>query len=377
MPDLEKGIYLVIGAFGVESNAAQYANRANNMGVDAGAGYHREKGLYYVYAFYSPDSRDDVLARYHEVRKKPEYHDAWIMYVDIERPVEPQQDVAFEPLETAPATVPVVEEDTPEEPPSEPEPQPVVVEEPEEEPVQVEPGTYPFLFNVTNATTLKEVSGFIQIVDAERGQQYQTVNTNRVELIEEPNTSTKMVLAVCDIFGYVKQQAEFKIDEPLRDANPAVISREGGTTIVRFPLQRYHKGDIMTMYNVYFYNDAAIMKPESKYELNSLLDMLRENENYQIKLHGHTNGNNPGKIIKLAEDDDNFFTVTDSNISGYGSSKELSTERALTIKRWLEEQGVNPKRVSIKGWGGKKMIYKKNDPLAKRNIRVEVEILRE
>ena len=133
----------------------------------------------------------------------------------------------------------------------------------------------------------------------------------------------------------------------------------------------------MTMYNVYFYNDAAVMKPESRYELNSLLDMLKENDNYEIKLHGHTNGNSPGKIIKLKEDDNNFFNVTENNVSGYGSAKDLSTERSLTIKRWLEEKGIDTKRVSIKGWGGKKMIYNKNDPLAKRNIRVEVEILRE
>ena len=79
----------------------------------------------------------------------------------------------------------------------------------------------------------------------------------------------------------------------------------------------------------------------------------------------------------MKEDDNNFFTVTENNESGYGSAKDLSTERALTIKRWLEEQGVDTKRVTIKGWGGKKMIYNKNDPLAKRNIRVEVEILKE
>ena len=32
------------------------------------------------------------------------------------------------------------------------------------------------------------------------------------------------------------------------------------------------------MYNVYFFTNAAIMKPESKFELNSLLAMLEENE---------------------------------------------------------------------------------------------------
>jgi outer membrane protein OmpA-like peptidoglycan-associated protein len=150
---------------------------------------------------------------------------------------------------------------------------------------------------------------------------------------------------------------------------------ENGITTVRFNLQWHKKGDIITMYNVYFYNDAAIMKPESKYELNCLLDMLKQNPSYIIKLHGHTNGNSPGKIIKLKPDDDHFFQITSNNEEVFGSAKELSLERAYTIKRYLIAHGISADRMTVKGWGGKKMIYNKNDPLAKRNVRVEVEII--
>ena len=39
------------------------------------------------------------------------------------------------------------------------------------------------------------------------------------------------------------------------------------------------------------------MLPESKYELNSLLQLMNENSRYRISLHGHTNGNYTGKIF--------------------------------------------------------------------------------
>jgi outer membrane protein OmpA-like peptidoglycan-associated protein len=97
------------------------------------------------------------------------------------------------------------------------------------------------------------------------------------------------------------------------------------------------------------------MKPESKFELNSLLSMLKENDKLQIKIHGHTNGNRPGKIIRLRDDDDNFFTITPNNIDDYGSAKKLSKARADVIARWLVEQGIDKKRMDIKGWGGKKI----------------------
>jgi outer membrane protein OmpA-like peptidoglycan-associated protein len=131
------------------------------------------------------------------------------------------------------------------------------------------------------------------------------------------------------------------------------------------------------MYQVYFYNDAAIMKPESKFELNSLLDMLKENENLEITIHGHTNGNAPGKIIKLTPGDTRFFEVSDTNIESQGSAKELSKQRAEVIKNWLISKGISEKRMKLEGWGGKKMLYDKNDPMAARNIRVEIEIMKE
>jgi outer membrane protein OmpA-like peptidoglycan-associated protein len=124
---------------------------------------------------------------------------------------------------------------------------------------------------------------------------------------------------------------------------------------------------------VTFYNDAAIMLPDSREELTGLLDMMRENPNYKIRLHGHTNGNYNGKIIKIG-DNKNFFSL-DGSKSTMGTAKDLSYERAEVIKEYLVANGIDGTRMEVKGWGGKKPLFDKNSVNAKRNVRVEVEIV--
>jgi outer membrane protein OmpA-like peptidoglycan-associated protein len=118
------------------------------------------------------------------------------------------------------------------------------------------------------------------------------------------------------------------------------------------------------------------MMPESKYELNMLLDMMQEKPSYRIKLHGHTNGNYHGKIIKVGKGGD-FFSVAKDAETTVGSAKELSESRAEVIKDWLVAQCIDPSRVEVKAWGGKRPLFDKDSANAKRNIRVEVEVIAE
>ena len=148
---------------------------------------------------------------------------------------------------------------------------------------------------------------------------------------------------------------------------------ENGTTVIPFEFIRLRKGDIAVMYNVLFFKDAAIMRPDSRYEVATLKDMLLENPKYKIKIHGHTNGNGAGKIIKMGENK-SFFSLTGS-VEGFGSAKELSESRAEVIRDFLISEGIDQSRLSIKAWGGKKAIHEKKSSRAHENVRVEVEIL--
>jgi outer membrane protein OmpA-like peptidoglycan-associated protein len=117
------------------------------------------------------------------------------------------------------------------------------------------------------------------------------------------------------------------------------------------------------------------MLPESKYELNSLLQLMNENPNYRIRLHGHTNGNYSGKILSIGEDK-NFFSLEGAS-QGIGTARDLSRNRAEVIRDYLISNGVDASRMEVKAWGGRRPLFDKNSTNAKRNVRVEVEILAE
>ena len=175
------------------------------------------------------------------------------------------------------------------------------------------------------------------------------------------------------MLGYRKAQQEISFSNPILDGQTEMIDNH---YLVKFNLVRYQKGDTRVLYNVFFYNDAAIMLPESKYELNQLLDMMKENTNYKITLHGHTNGGARGDIITMGPSKD-FFALNKDVKKGSGSSTELSSQRAKTIREWLMTNGVSGDRVGVEAWGGKRMLYDKNGVNAKKNIRVEVEVVQD
>jgi outer membrane protein OmpA-like peptidoglycan-associated protein len=49
--------------------------------------------------------------------------------------------------------------------------------------------------------------------------------------------------------------------------------------------------------------------------------------------------------------------------------------RAELLKEYLTVNGVDPKRMEIKAWGGKRPVVDKMHTQAENNVRVEIEIL--
>jgi outer membrane protein OmpA-like peptidoglycan-associated protein len=189
--------------------------------------------------------------------------------------------------------------------------------------------------------------------------------------VNVPFSEKGQVSFVCDLFGYRKVQKNIDINPT---PGEGLALGDNGEMIVPCELVRLRKGDISVMYNVYFFKDAAIMRPESRYEVNSLLEMMKENPKYKIKIHGHTNGGGAGKIISKGNDSDNFFSLTGSK-DGFGSAKKLSQERAMIIRDYLLAEGISEDRLIVKAWGGKRALFDKNHPQAQTNVRVEIEIV--
>ena len=135
------------------------------------------------------------------------------------------------------------------------------------------------------------------------------------------------------------------------------------------------KGETEKLDYIFFYKDASVLRPESRFAVDKLVRLLKENPKEKIRIHGHTNGSEPGKIIRRANDKSDFFSL-DNTIEDYGSAKELSELRAEVIRDYLLANGIDKKRMSVKAWGGKKPIYKVDDDKAEANVRVEIEVLK-
>jgi outer membrane protein OmpA-like peptidoglycan-associated protein len=253
----------------------------------------------------------------------------------------------------------------------------VVADQPEPDPIFLPHSladTEVFL-SLYNATNNRVVQGDVQVIDGDRNVLIKKVKGNDYLMVPDPKNNSGKLYLIADVFGYRKVQQEINYKEQIGQSSEKYRYMFGNFLVVNFDLVRYNKGDLVTLYNVYFYKDAAVMLPESKYELNALLNMMTEKP-YRIVLHGHTNGNSHGKIITMGESKD-FFSINADVKQGFGSAKQLSEERAHTIKNWLVSNGIEENRIDVKSWGGGRMLYDKHSVNAKKNVRVEVEVVDE
>ena len=387
--ELPPGYYITIGAYdpGMKDYAKRYVDKIRSEELNADYGFNTSHNYYYVYLEYFDDLRESIN-RMLAIRKEGRFTDAWVRVVSgviAVKQTEPSAEAAT--TETAAKIseeVTVANETTTSNKEEATNSTAVVadsietVPEPEEEIIQHERmtlGNTEVFLSLFNAANNRVVEGKVQAIDLDREKLIKEVPGNDYLILNDPNSKSGIIRLVADAFGYRKIEHDIHYDNPLQDTTKSYVELMGTTFVVFFDLVRYHKGDIRALYNVYFYNDAAMMMRDSKYELNLLLAMLQDNENFRIMLHGHTNGNYHGRILSVGPEGD-LFSINGAK-NTVGSAKDLSRQRAETIKRWLMENGINGDRIEIKAWGGKRPIYDKRGVNARRNVRVEVEVLQE
>lgn len=179
-----------------------------------------------------------------------------------------------------------------------------------------------------------------------------------VKVVEKPAEEVKIVAVEPPPAPVVPEKSE---EEKIKEAV------EKKTMIIK-------KGDTETLDYIFFYRDAAVLRPESKYEVDRLVQIMKSHPNEKIRIHGHTNGNDKGKIIKMKPKSAEFFSL-DGTVEDYGSAEKLSELRAAAIRDYLITNGISSKRMSIKAWGGKKPLFAVDDDKAEANVRVEIEVL--
>jgi len=94
------------------------------------------------------------------------------------------------------------------------------------------------------------------------------------------------------------------------------------------PLQPIDTGSVIDLKNVFFETAKYDLKPESKVELDKLVAFLNVNKTIRGELSGHTD-----------------------NVGDKKSNMTLSQNRAKAVYDYLVKAGIDPKRLTYKGYG--------------------------
>lgn len=112
-------------------------------------------------------------------------------------------------------------------------------------------------------------------------------------------------------------------------------------------------GANMILNNLFFEFRSYKLLKESKYELDRVISLLKENPTVKIEISGHTD-----------------------NVGSADSNKKLSMQRAQSVSEYLIKNGIEKKRLEPMGYGKRKPIESnKTKQGRKQNRRVEMEII--
>jgi outer membrane protein OmpA-like peptidoglycan-associated protein len=102
---------------------------------------------------------------------------------------------------------------------------------------------------------------------------------------------------------------------------------------VSMEVKEANAGSSFVINNIYYNTNSADLKKESFIVLEAFADYLKENSSVNIEIQGHTD-----------------------NVGSASANEALSANRAYTVKAFLEEKGIEGKRITAKGFGQTKPI---------------------
>jgi outer membrane protein OmpA-like peptidoglycan-associated protein len=356
--------YVVVGAFNKIDNAIHYTDQANKQNFSSHYAINSDKNIYYVYLLDS-DNKSNALSFLKKIKAETSFADAWLFIGQLgsgQQSVVKEAEPIKEQVVSEPIAEPVKEEVI-----KEPE---VIQPEVKQEPVIVEPKPEgkPFYFKMTSSTSGKEVNGQINIAFSKSSKTPQSFPANKIVYLPKPKNG--VIQLVTASTGYKEMKRSINYDNPGASASEIGSEQEA---IIALPLIGVRPGDFIEFSNVHFFPNSAIMQPESKNELDGLIELLK-GEKFKIKIHGHTNSDKTIEIVTMGNSNEFFALDEASNLKQKTSPKKLTELRAQVVSDYFVSQGIERERISIKGDGTQQRMVPAKSPLASQNDRVEIEI---
>lgn len=177
---------------------------------------------------------------------------------------------------------------------------------------------------VTDAKTHQNLKAKIELFD---------INKNEIVSLVESDSITGQYLMVLtqgseyglyvNKKGYLFKSLNFNYSE-VKDFEPLVID---------IALDRAIKGEGSVLKNIFFDVDKYELKEKSFTELEKIVRFLTENPQISIEIGGHTD-----------------------NTGNLPYNQQLSEKRAQSVYNYIVSKGINPKRLSAKGFGASKPV---------------------
>jgi hypothetical protein len=183
--------YVVIGAFANAKNAAIFIENAKKKSLNAQSSVvMTDRKLHYVHILETPD-KEKAISLAVKLQGESSYADTWVYSSLVSDPTEvqvEQTEVQQEPKKDSITVQPAIE-------------QPVQ----EQEPIVAADGSKSFIFRIRSNDTGEEISGDVDIFDADllKGRKIVSYKGNEVVSVKPVSKSGNMVV-VCDLFGYRK-----------------------------------------------------------------------------------------------------------------------------------------------------------------------------
>ena len=112
-------------------------------------------------------------------------------------------------------------------------------------------------------------------------------------------------------------------------------------------------GDVLVLQNIQFEFNSSALTEDSQSGIQMLADFLGRNPELRVELAGHTD-----------------------DVGNAAYNQKLSSERAEVVREALVAKGIDPNRLTAKGYGSSKPIYPNdNDEHRAINRRTEMIII--
>ncbi|MCB0410138.1 MAG: OmpA family protein, partial [Flavobacteriales bacterium] len=219
----------------------------------------------------------------------------------------------------------------------------VVVKEEEQEVEEVkQPSNLKkVIFEIKDKDTKEPLSANVDIT----GLRKEVIELTNVTVYEtEVSKQNYEVNVVVSAKGYMLSAFDFKLFKN-RSTEQEVIY-----------VEKIKEGNKVNLKNIQFHGEKAEFLPTAAGALKSLLTFMQQNPTVKIEIEGHVNGPDQPNLKRF---------------------KTLSFDRALAVKNYLVENGIDSNRIQYIGYGNSQMLfpYPMKEEEHSANRRVEVKIV--